>query len=118
MRSMVLLAIGTVLGLSAFAQASPQSPLDVESTGSTPTFVVNVTSRTVEAVNYQHRSGATKIDFAGTTLMPSAKGEAKVESKKGYLEVEVESKIFKILQHLAASTLPISCGPFFPRAVQ
>ncbi len=96
MRSMVLLAIGTVLGLSAFAQASPQSPVDVESTGSTPTFVVNVTSRTVEAVNYQHRSGATKIDFAGTTLMPSAKGEAKVESKKGYLEVEVE---FKDLQN-------------------
>ena len=30
MRSMVLFAIGTMLGLSAFAQASPQSPVDVE----------------------------------------------------------------------------------------
>jgi len=44
----------------------------------------------VQAVNYQHRSGATKLNFAGTDLMPSANGEAKVESKKGYIEIEVE----------------------------
>ena len=56
---------------------------------------VNVVTRTVEAVNYQHRSGATKIDFAGTEMMPSAKGQAKVESKKGYLEIEVEFDNFK-----------------------
>ena len=37
-----------------------------------------------------HRSGATKIDFTGTELMPDAHGEAKVESKKGYIEIEVE----------------------------
>jgi outer membrane protein OmpA-like peptidoglycan-associated protein len=41
-------------------------------------------------VNYQHRSGATKIDFRGTDLLPSSHGEAKVESKQGYIEVEVE----------------------------
>ncbi len=56
----------------------------------TPTFRVTVISRTVEAVNYQHRDGATKLDFAGTDLMPRANGEAKVESKKGYIEIEVE----------------------------
>jgi outer membrane protein OmpA-like peptidoglycan-associated protein len=56
----------------------------------TPTFRVTVVSREVRAVNYQHRSGATKVDFAGTDLMPLAKGEAKVESKKGYIEIEVE----------------------------
>jgi hypothetical protein len=33
-------------------------------------------TRTVEAVSYQHRS-ATKIDFAGTEMMPSASGQAK-----------------------------------------
>ena len=54
------------------------------------TFRVDVVSRTVEAVNYQHRGGATKLNFAGTNLMPAAKGEAKVESKKGYIEIEVE----------------------------
>jgi outer membrane protein OmpA-like peptidoglycan-associated protein len=49
-----------------------------------------VISRTVQAVNYQHRSGATKVDFAGTALMPSANGQAKVESKRGSIEIEVE----------------------------
>jgi len=44
----------------------------------------------VEAVNYQHRSGATKLDFAGTDLMPSANGEAKVNSKRGSIEIEAE----------------------------
>ncbi len=56
----------------------------------TPTFRVIVVSRSVQAVNYKHRSGATKIDFAGTALMPEANGQAKVESKKGYMEIEVE----------------------------
>jgi outer membrane protein OmpA-like peptidoglycan-associated protein len=54
------------------------------------TFHVNVTSRDVKAVNYKHRSGATKIDFSGTDLMLGANGQAKVESKKGYTEIEVE----------------------------
>lgn len=49
----------------------------------TPTFRVTVISRTTRAVNYKHGSGATKLDFAGTDLMPRANGEAKVESKQG-----------------------------------
>ena len=44
----------------------------------------------MKAVNYKHRSGASKLDFAGTDLMPAANGQAKVESKKGYTEIEVE----------------------------
>lgn len=56
----------------------------------TPTFRVNVVSRTVPAVTYRHRSGATKLDFAGTDLMPSATGEAKINSKRGALSIEVE----------------------------
>src|SRR5450759_5317349 len=51
---------------------------------------VHVVSRSVLAVNYKHRSGASKVDFAGTNLMPEAYGQAKVESKKGYIEIEVE----------------------------
>ena len=58
--------------------------------GLTPIYRVSVTERTAKAISYQHRSGATKIDFAGTALMPAAHGEAKVESKKGYIEIEVE----------------------------
>jgi outer membrane protein OmpA-like peptidoglycan-associated protein len=56
----------------------------------TPTFRVIVTSRTTQAVNYKHRSGATKVDFAGTDLMRSANGEAQVNSKRGAIEVEAE----------------------------
>ena len=58
--------------------------------GQAPIYRVTVTERTAKAISYQHRSGATKIDFGGTALMPNSHGEAKVESKKGYIEIEVE----------------------------
>ncbi len=89
MKSRLILAVGISLSLSAFAQTSSQN-LSVEPMSKTPTFRVTVISRSVRAVNYQHRSGSSKLDFAGTDLMPSANGQAKVESKKGYTEIEVE----------------------------
>jgi hypothetical protein len=58
--------------------------------GLTPIYRVTVTERTAKAISYQHRSGATKIDFRGTTLMPNAHGQAKVESKQGYIQIEAE----------------------------
>ena len=59
-------------------------------TGAAPIYRINVTERTAKAISYQHRSGATKIDFGGTSAMPDAHGQAKVESKQGYVEIEVE----------------------------
>ena len=88
MKTSLLLAVGITLSLSAFAQTNSQT--SVEPMNPMPTFRVTVTSRSVQAVNYKHRSGASKVDFAGTALMPSANGQAKVESKKGYIEIEVE----------------------------
>jgi len=70
-----------------------------------PIFRVNVTARTAKAINYQHRSGATKIDFKGTSLMPAANGEAKVESKQGYIEIEVEFDELKPANLLGAEYL-------------
>jgi len=67
--------------------------------GKTPIYRVTVVGRTTKAVNYRHRGGATKIDFIGTTLLPNAHGEAKVESKQGYIEIEVE---FRELQAATA----------------
>jgi len=58
--------------------------------GSVPIYRVTVTEKTAKAISYRHRSGATKIDFAGTPLMAAAHGQAKVESKQGYIEIEVE----------------------------
>src|SRR6202451_302164 len=84
-----MLAIGTAMGLSMFAQASPQTTM-VETSGPTTTFRVVVVSRTVQAVNYGHRSDATDVDFAGTALLPSADGKAKVRSKRGTIEVEAD----------------------------
>ena len=57
---------------------------------SMPIYRITVTERTMKAINYRHRNGATTIDFSGTSLLPNAHGEAKVESKKGYIEIEVE----------------------------
>jgi outer membrane protein OmpA-like peptidoglycan-associated protein len=76
-----------VCGLAA-AQG-PQAPSPVAA-GSTPLYRVTVTARTAKAISYQHRSGATKIDFKGTEFLPGARGEAKVESKQGRIEIEVE----------------------------
>jgi outer membrane protein OmpA-like peptidoglycan-associated protein len=89
LKTKVLLAIGITLSLSAFAQTNSQT-MAVEPMSHTPTFRVTVVSRTVPAVNYQHRSGPTHMDFAGTDLMPSADGWAKVNSKRGSIEIEAE----------------------------
>src|SRR5258708_27060950 len=79
-RATALLII--VGGLSTAAYA--QTPV--------PLFRVTVVGRTTPAINYRPRSGATKIDFAGTPLMPNAKGHATVRGAKGYTEVDADFK--------------------------
>jgi outer membrane protein OmpA-like peptidoglycan-associated protein len=86
----LLFVIGSALSLSALAQASPQESTALVPSGSMPTYVVDETSRTVEAVDYQHRSGATDVDLAGTALLPFANGKVKVRSKRGTMEVEAD----------------------------
>jgi outer membrane protein OmpA-like peptidoglycan-associated protein len=89
LKTKLLLVAGIALSLSAFAQTNSQT-LSVEPMSSMPTFRVTVVSRSVQAVNYQHRSGSSKLDFAGTDLMPSANGEASVNSKRGAIEITAE----------------------------
>jgi flagellar motor protein MotB len=55
-----------------------------------PIYRVTVVSRTLPAINYEHRSGPTKIDFEGTVLLPKAKGDATVESKRGRISVDAK----------------------------
>ncbi len=57
----------------AFGQAPPQN-----------------SERSIDAINYWHRSGASKVDFLGTDLLPSAKGEAKVEAKQGKTNIDAK----------------------------
>ena len=90
----VAVAIAIAPSLSAVAQTNSQTTLQttmtVEPLAPTPSFRVNVVSRTIQAVNYQHRSGSTKLDFAGTDLMPSAEGKAEVNSKRGAIQIQAE----------------------------
>jgi len=89
LKTQLLLAVGIILSLSAFAQTNSQT-LSVEPMRSMPVFHVTVVSRSVQAVNYQHRSGSSKLDFAGTDLMPSGNGVAEVNSKRGSIAIEAE----------------------------
>jgi outer membrane protein OmpA-like peptidoglycan-associated protein len=83
----LLLALGIGCALPAQTPAASQRP---DPDAPITTFRVDVVAKTAKVINYRHRSGATKIDFKGTALLPAAKGEAKVESKQGYIEIEVE----------------------------
>ena len=48
-----------------------------------PLYKVTVVGRDIPAINYFHRKSATKIGFQGTSLLPGAQGEAKVEARAG-----------------------------------
>ena len=50
-------------------------------------YRVQVVQRDLDAVNYLHRSGSTTIGFKGTTLLPLAKGSAKVTSERGGIHI-------------------------------
>jgi outer membrane protein OmpA-like peptidoglycan-associated protein len=86
----MLFVVPALLGASVFAQTSPQLIPLADAAPSPGLYRAIVTSRTVEAVNYAHRGESTKVDFAGTTLMPTADGWAKVENKRGNLAVTAE----------------------------
>jgi len=90
LKHVLLFVMGSVLSLSAFAQANPQATITLDSNGHASLYRVVVISRSVQAVNYQHQTGASIVDFAGTPLLPSANGKAKVRSKRGTMEVEAE----------------------------
>jgi len=90
LKTKLLLTLGITLSMGAFAQTNPQTGTLVEPMSSMPVYSVTVVSRNVQAVNYEHRSGPSKLDFAGTDLMPSANGDAKVNSRRGSIEIDAE----------------------------
>jgi outer membrane protein OmpA-like peptidoglycan-associated protein len=81
---------GLLLGV---ASAQPQVEPDPQ-----PLYRVTVVSRSLEAVNYEHRGGPTPIDFQGTVLLPHAKGTAIVESHRGSVAIDAK------FEHLEAPT--------------
>src|SRR5712692_2572643 len=91
----IILGTVAVIGLwiaPAPAQVTAVQNNQVEHMDRMPIYRVNVVARSTKAINYRHRSGATKVDFRGTALMPRALGDAKVDSHQGYLEVDAHFK--------------------------
>lgn len=76
-----------LLAVPAYAQVTTTQQSDVNRE-QTPIFRVTVVGRTTAAINYRPRSGDTKVDFAGTALLPAAKGYAEVSGEKGYIEID------------------------------
>ncbi|HTS10979.1 MAG TPA: OmpA family protein [Candidatus Limnocylindrales bacterium] len=70
-------------------QQQSQQPQQAQD-NSSPLYRVTVVARTTKAINYRHLSGATKIDFRGTVLMPLAHGDAKVEGKRGAVRIQAQ----------------------------
>ncbi len=87
---MRLLVSSSLIFLSVFSPAFSQTPGNESRT--VPLFRVTVVQRSLKAVNYQHRSGPTRVDMKGTVLLPKAEGEAKVEVKNGYTEIDATFK--------------------------
>jgi outer membrane protein OmpA-like peptidoglycan-associated protein len=70
-------------------QNEAQQP-QAEMRGDVPVYKIQVVGRDIPAINYFHRNGATKIGFQGTTLLPMAKGTAKVEARAGRTSIDAD----------------------------
>jgi len=85
-----LLATGVLSTGVAFSQPvpNPTQQLNGVAQDGLPIFRVTVVGRTLSAINYRPRQGDTKIDFAGTTLLPKAEGHATVSGEQGYMKID------------------------------
>ena len=70
--------------------APPSHEAVVTQSGDIFFYKVNVVQQDIDAVNYLHRSGSTKVAFVGTSLLPNAHGEAEVKSERGKLVVDAD----------------------------
>ena len=88
MKAAGLLLLGAVL---ACAQATNpvQKGVTQSPDGGEPVFRVQVTSRSIAAVNYHNRQGTTHIAFSGTALMPAARGQADVSANTGATRINL-----------------------------
>jgi outer membrane protein OmpA-like peptidoglycan-associated protein len=80
--------VGLALCLTAVAAAQPPQPGHRDDPQ--PIYRVTVVSRTLPAINYEHRGGPTMIDFEGTVLLAKSKGRATVEAKRGRIVIDAK----------------------------
>ena len=79
--SLILLVLSMKLALAADGPARSDA---------TPLYRVTVIQRSLQAVNYGHRSMPTNLDFRGTVLSPKSHGSAVVEAKPGAVIVRAK----------------------------
>ena len=94
----IAVAVGLLYGCTVLGYSQEQA--------ATPASVININikiSRTAQAVSYPNNTSST-IDFTGTPLLPFAKGQAKVDNKKGVITIQAE------LQKMSSAT---QLGPEF-----
>jgi hypothetical protein len=91
MRARILPAASVFLFAAPYPLAFSQQATAPGNTN--PICRVTVVERTVKAVNYQYLSDPAMIDFRGTVLLPNAKGEATVQSRRGRRRGELEAKL-------------------------
>jgi outer membrane protein OmpA-like peptidoglycan-associated protein len=93
---LLLAASGFATAQEANPTANAQSPLQSNAVpmsqegmrDDVPIYRIQVVGRDIPAINYFHRSSATKIGFQGTSLLPAAKGSAKVEARLGRTSID------------------------------
>jgi outer membrane protein OmpA-like peptidoglycan-associated protein len=94
----ILATLASGLCLSAHAQepnpttiAPGAKSADVITEGKDGVYIYHVKTveRQLDAVNYFNRSGSTHVSFKGTDLMPTAKGDAKVNAVTGKTNIDV-----------------------------
>ncbi len=90
--------LALVLAGSSWVRAQEANPTEVQQplqqtpvqlNGGEPLYKIQVVARDIPAINYFHRSGATKIGFQGTALQPSARGSAKVNAEGGRTVIDL-----------------------------
>ena len=72
------------------APGARQGEVIAQGPNGTYIYHVNVVQRSLDGVNYINRNGKTHIGFAGTNLMPNARGEASVESVTGKTKISAK----------------------------
>ncbi len=87
----VLLASAVIFDPVASGQVPGPTQTNIPAAAASPypVFRVTAVSRSIKAINYQHRQGSTPLAFAGTALAPKAKGEGRVDSKTGATKIDI-----------------------------
>jgi outer membrane protein OmpA-like peptidoglycan-associated protein len=83
-----------MFGMVALCAVVALSPLVAQTTQNAPppVFRTSAVSKSIQAINYRHRSGSTDISFVGTAIMPRAQGQARVESRQGAISIDANFK--------------------------